>query len=220
MITYVWKGKLCGYSAPSTCKKACEGSESSCYACKCPGSEKAGVASLGAQKPPFRPTQCFLQNLNELCHCLPRGTPGTPGTIFTCSSMTDDHESIWGLWNKTMNHLSRTLACLILPKFSPKHSGNLEESFLDLKDPVLAWTCASVAPPSTCRSPGLRWSSSACFCCWTTHTPGLVLQTPPQPFHHSRSLQLPRKCLGSRFKQRLFRDTAGATWARTLLNPL
>lgn len=34
-----------------------------------------------------------------------RGTLGTPGTIFTCSSMIDDHESIWGLWNKTMNHL-------------------------------------------------------------------------------------------------------------------
>ena len=31
----------------STCKKAREGLESSCYACKCHGCAKAGIASLG-----------------------------------------------------------------------------------------------------------------------------------------------------------------------------
>lgn len=94
--------------------------------------------------------------------------------------MIDDHESIWGLWNKTMNHLRRTLACPILPKFSPKRRGNFK-NLLDLKDPVLAWTCASFAPPSTCRSPGLRWRS-ACFLLRLDHTPRVWCSRP----HHDR----------------------------------
>ena len=94
--------------------------------------------------------------------------------------MIDDHESIWGLWNKTVNYLRRTLACPILLKFSPKRSGNFK-NLLDLKDPVLAWTCASFAPPSTCRSPGLRWRS-ACFLLRLDHTPRVWCSRP----HHDR----------------------------------